>query len=58
MPDNTGVVRGVLGISVTEVVLHALQIDALVGKVIAAGMAEHVGPDSAELRLLAGTRTM
>ena len=53
MPDNTGVVRGVLGISVT-----ALQIDALVGKVIAAGMAEHVGPDSAELRLLAGTRTM
>ena len=29
------------------------KIGALVGKVIAAGIAEHVGPDFAELRLLA-----
>ena len=58
MPGNTGVVRGVLGISVTEVVLHAAQISALVGKVIAAGMAEHVGPDPAGLRLLAASRAM
>ena len=54
MPGNTGVMGGMLGIAVAEVVLHGSEVGALVGKVIAAGMAEHVGPDPAELRLLAG----
>ena len=50
-PGNTGVVRGVLGISATEVILHGAQIGALVGQVVAARMAQVVGPDPAELRL-------
>ena len=33
MPGNTGVMGGVLGIAVTEVVLHGAQIGALVGQV-------------------------
>ena len=54
MPGNTGVMRRVLGIAMAEIVLHRAQIHALVGQVIAAGVAQHVGPDTAELRLLAG----
>ena len=49
MPGNTGVVCRVLGISVTEVVLHRAQVGALVGQVVAAGVAEHVRPDPPEL---------
>jgi hypothetical protein len=36
-----------------EVVLHGSQIRTLVGKVIAAGVPQHVWPNSAELRCLA-----
>src|SRR5262245_10061738 len=53
-PRNAGVMGRVLGISVAEVILHGAQIRALVGEIIAAGMAQHVGPDAAELRFLAG----
>ena len=49
-----GVMGRVLGISVTEVVLHRAQICALVGQVVAAGVAQNVRPDAPELRLLAG----
>jgi hypothetical protein len=49
MPGNTGVMNGVLGISVTKVILHRPQISALVGQVVAAGVAEHVRPDAPEL---------
>ena len=49
MPGNTGVMSGVLGISVTEVVLHRPQISALIGQVLAAGVAQHVRPDAPEL---------
>src|SRR5262245_41999096 len=51
---NAGVLGRVLGISVPEVVLHRAQIRALVGKIIAAAVSEHVGPDSTELGGLAG----
>src|SRR5262245_42541736 len=47
------VVRRVLRISVSKVVLHRSQIGALVGKVVAAVVPKHVGPDSTELGLLA-----
>jgi len=40
---------GMPGMSMAEVVLHGAQVDPLVGKVIATRMAEHVGPNSAEL---------
>ena len=45
MPGNPGVMGGVLGISVAEVFLHRPQISALIGQVVAAGVAEHVRPD-------------
>jgi len=54
MPGNTSVMSGVLGISVTEVVLHGAQVGALVGQVVAAGVAQHVRPDAPELCGLAG----
>jgi hypothetical protein len=53
MPGKTGAISCVLGIAVTEVVLHSTQIRALMGKVIAAGVTEHVGPDAPELCSLA-----
>jgi len=40
-------------VAVSEVVLHGSQIRALVGEVVAAGLAEHVGPDPSKLPLLA-----
>ena len=49
MPGNPGVMGGVLGIAVTQVVLHCAQVGALIGQVVAAGMAEHVRPDAPEL---------
>src|SRR4029077_11049980 len=49
MPRNPGVIGRVLGIAVTQVVLHCAQVGALVGEVVAAGMAEHVRPDAPEL---------
>jgi hypothetical protein len=49
MPGNAGVMRRVLGISVAEVILHRSQISALIGQVVAAGMAQHVRPDAPEL---------
>ena len=48
MPGNPGVMGGVLGIAVTEVVLHGAQVGALVDQ-MAAGVPEHVGPDATEL---------
>ena len=51
IPGNAGVMSGVLGISVTEVVLHGAQVGALVGKVVTAAVPEHVGPNAGELRL-------
>jgi hypothetical protein len=39
---------------VPEVVLHRSQIRALIGQIVAAGMAQHVRPNPAELGLLAG----
>jgi cell division ATPase FtsA len=50
IPGNTGVMSGVLGISVTEVILHRPQIGALIGQIVAAEVAEHVRPDAPELR--------
>ena len=49
MPGNPGVIGRVLGIAVTQVVLHCAQVGALIGQVVAAGMAEHVRPDAPEL---------
>ena len=54
MPSNAGVMGSMLGITVPEIVLHRAQIRAMVRKIIAAGMAQHMRPDAAELRLLAG----
>ena len=53
MSGNAGVIGRVLGISVAEVVLHGAQIGALVGQVVAAGVAQHVRPDAPELCSLA-----
>jgi hypothetical protein len=53
MPGNAGVMGGVLGISVTEVILHRPQISALIGQVVVAGVAEHVRPHAPELCSLA-----
>jgi hypothetical protein len=39
MPGNTGVMGGMLGISVAEVILHRPQVGALIGQVVAAGVA-------------------
>jgi hypothetical protein len=55
MPGNTGVMSGVLGIPVAQIVLRGPQVGALVGKVIAAGMAQHVRPDAAERCALASS---
>jgi hypothetical protein len=52
MPGNPGVMGGVLGISVAEVFLHRPQISALIGQVVAAGVAEHVRPDPGDGSLL------
>jgi len=46
VPSNSGVMGA-------EIILHSPEIGALVRKIIAAGMAQHVRPDTAELRLLA-----
>ena len=54
MPANTGVVGGVLGITMPEVVVHGAQIGALVGKAIATRVAQHVRPEVTEHRLFAG----
>jgi hypothetical protein len=54
MSGNTRVMGRVLGIAVAQVVLHRPQIGALIGKVIAAGMPEHMGPDASKLGLLTG----
>ena len=51
MPRHPGAVRGVFGVAVPKVVLHGAQIGAFVGEVVATGVAEHVRPDAAELRL-------
>ena len=51
MPGNAGVMGGVLGIAVAEVILHRAQIGR---KVIAAAVTQHVRPHPAELRLFAG----
>jgi len=48
VPGNAGVMGRVLGISVAEVILHRPQISALIGQVVAAGVAEHVRPDAPE----------
>jgi hypothetical protein len=50
VPGDSRVVRRVLWIAVPEVILHG----ALVGKVVAATAAQHVRPDPAKLRGLAG----
>ena len=49
VPGNAGVMGRVLWIAVAEIVLHSAQIRALVGQVVAAGMAQHVRPDAPEL---------
>jgi hypothetical protein len=41
---EAGVLGGVLGISVAEVVLHGAQVSALVGEVVAAGVPAPMGP--------------
>ena len=56
MPGNTGVMSGVLGIPVAQIVLRGPQVGALVGKVIAAGMAQHVRVNVPEPGLLATRR--
>jgi hypothetical protein len=52
MPGNTGQMSGLLGISVTEVVLRGCEVGALVGEVVAAAVAR--GPGATEPRLFAG----
>jgi hypothetical protein len=51
---NARVVRRVLWIAMPEVIVHGAQICALVGQVVAATVAQHVRPDPAKLRRLAG----
>jgi uncharacterized protein len=53
MSGNPGVMGSVLRIAVAKVVLHGPQIRALIGKIIAAGMPDHMGPDASKLGLLA-----
>ena len=53
MPGNAAVMGCVLGIAVAQIVLHGPQVRALVGQIVAAGVAEHVRPDPPELRGLA-----
>ncbi|MFZ0851751.1 MAG: hypothetical protein WAO08_21405, partial [Hyphomicrobiaceae bacterium] len=53
MAGNAGVVGRVLGVAVAEVILYRPQISALIGQVVAAGVAEHVRPDAFELCSLA-----
>jgi hypothetical protein len=50
---NRGKERRVPEVPVPEVVLHGSQIRALIGDVVAIGVSEHVGPGTAEFRLLA-----
>jgi hypothetical protein len=49
---------GVLGIAVAQIVLHGPQVRALVGKVIAAGVPEHVRPDPTSFPFSPARRTM
>ena len=58
MSGNTRVMGRVLGIAVAQVVLHRPQIGALIGKVIAAGMPEHMGQTFPRLAFSPATRTM
>src|SRR5262245_46415053 len=51
---NPSVMGRVLGIAMAEVVLHGPEVCTPVGQVVAAGMAQHVRPDAAELSVLAG----
>jgi len=44
MPGHAGVMGGVLGIAVAEVILHRAQIGPLIRKVIAAAVTQHVRP--------------
>jgi hypothetical protein len=54
LPGDARVVRRVLWISVPEVILHGAQIGAPVGQVVAAAVPQHVRPDPAKPRGLAG----
>ena len=54
MSRDAGVVGGVLGAAVPEVVLHGFEVGALVGQIVAAGLQQHVRPGPTELRLVAG----
>jgi hypothetical protein len=45
MTSNAGIMGGVLGIAVSEVVLHGPEISALIGQVVAALVAKHVWPN-------------
>jgi hypothetical protein len=54
VPGNAGIVRRVLGIPVAEVIQHGPEIGALISQVVAAGVAQHVGPSPAKLCLLDG----
>ncbi len=44
MPGNAGVMGGVLGIAVAEVILHRAQLAPLIRKLIAAAVTQHVRP--------------
>src|SRR5215217_5636412 len=52
--DHAGVMDGVLGVAMAQVVLNEAQIVALVGKVEAARVAQHVRMDGPEPRPLSG----
>src|SRR5262245_1055664 len=54
VPGDARVVLCVLWISMPEVILHRAQIGALVSEAVAATVAQHVRPDPAKLRGLAG----
>jgi hypothetical protein len=54
MSGNVGVMRRVLGIPVAEVIQQGPEIGALISQVVAAGVAQHVGPNPVKLCLLAG----
>ena len=50
----SGVVDGMLGVAVAEVVLDQPQVVALVGEVVAAGVSEHVRVDARQASALRG----
>jgi hypothetical protein len=56
MSGDAGVMGRMLRVAVAEVVLRGPEINAFVGKIIAAGVTQHVRPDAAQFCVLACER--